>query len=385
MPSRAYAPDLFLEAVGQPYLSSGGGPFGTFVRGGGSLLFSDLLGERKLLASVQIANRLRDMALGLRFLNRERRWNWGAIAELQPSIRRLPRQWLTDQNEQPAVIRETHYFERIQLRLAGYLAYPLNRAQRLEFDAGARHTRYRRSVRSAVRSLTSGRILDRTTMAVSGGEPATIGEATAAFVGDTAVYGPTGPILGGRYRFEVASTFGELAVTRVLLDHRRYFMPVKPYTIATRLVHMGQYGPDKDDPRLLPAFLGSRSFVRGYGWSALRCDPGPQGECGAFEELLGSRLLVGNVEVRLPVMGMRSRDIRYGPVPLEGFLFADSGLVWSRSPAFARSGTERRIVSSFGAGVRVNALGLPLEIGAVRALDAPARGWSFDMSFRTGF
>lgn len=385
MPSRAYAPDLFLEAVGQPYLSSGGGPFGTFVRGGGSLLFSDLLGERKLLASVQIANRLRDMALGLRFLNRERRWNWGAIAELQPSIRRLPRQWLTDQNEQPAVIRETHYFERIQLRLAGYLAYPLNRAQRLEFDAGARHTRYRRSVRSAVRSLTSGRILDRTTMAVSGGEPATVGEATAAFVGDTAVYGPTGPILGGRYRFEVASTFGELAVTRVLLDHRRYFMPVKPYTIATRLVHMGQYGPDKDDPRLLPAFLGSRSFVRGYGWSALRCDPGPQGECGAFEELLGSRLLVGNVEVRLPVMGMRSRDIRYGPVPLEGFLFADSGLVWSRSPAFARSGTERRIVSSFGAGVRVNALGLPLEIGAVRALDAPARGWSFDMSFRTGF
>ena len=47
-PVRVYQPSLFLEAVGPPHISTGGGPFGTFVRAGGSLLFSDLLGERKL-------------------------------------------------------------------------------------------------------------------------------------------------------------------------------------------------------------------------------------------------------------------------------------------------------------------------------------------------
>jgi outer membrane protein assembly factor BamA len=228
-------------------------------------------------------------------------------------------------------------------------------------------------------------VLSRSTEEPFGGAPATVAEATAAYVRDTAVFGPTSPILGGRSRFEVTTTFGELSVTRLLLDHRRYLMPIKPYTIAARLVHLGQYGRDAADHRLLPTFLGSRNFLRGYGWSDIRCQPNTDGACGAFEELLGSRLLVGNVEVRAPLMGLRARDLKYGPVPVEGFLFADSGFVWARSPAFTAVSPEQRLVSSFGMGVRVNAFGLPIELAAVRALDAPALGWSFDFSFRPGF
>ncbi|HEX7085600.1 MAG TPA: hypothetical protein VF198_04510, partial [Vicinamibacterales bacterium] len=66
------------------------------------------------------------------------------------------------------------------------------------------------------------------------------------------------------------------------------------------------------------------------------------------------------------------------------FVFADSGLVWSRG----RDGSQpmtRRIVNSIGAGVRINAGGMPLEFAVIRAMDAPARGWSFDFGFRTGF
>ena len=72
-----------------------------------------------------------------------------------------------------------------------------------------------------MRSLTNGRVLSRGTEEGVAGEPATMGEASTAFVRDTAVFGPTGPVLGDRLRFEVASNFGELSVTRVLLDHRR--------------------------------------------------------------------------------------------------------------------------------------------------------------------
>jgi hypothetical protein len=382
--TREYSPRMFVEAIGQPTISSGGGPFGTYWRGGGSVLLSDLLGERKVLTYAQISNQLREIAFGIRYLNRERRWNWGVSADLQPSLRRLPRRRVSEEDGQPAVTRETIYFDRSQFRLGGTIAYPLNRSQRIEFDAGVRHTRYRQSVISTVRSLETGRLIERDTVHGEQGAPATVGEFSAAFVNDTATFGPAGPIVGGRSRFEVAGTAGELAVARLLVDYRRYLMPVRPYTIAARVLHMGYYGRDADDPRLLPAFLGSRQFVRGYGWSALRCPRDEQGECGAYEDLLGSRLLAGNVEVRFPVMGILSRDIRYGPVPLEGFLFADTGFVWSRSPVFTAATSERQWVGSVGAGIRLAAF-FPLELSVVRAVTRPAAGWSFDMGFRTGF
>ena len=380
--ARTYPANLSLESIGQPYLSSGGGPFGTFIRGGGSLLFGDVLGERKLGMAVQFGNHLSDLGLGLQYLNRERRWNWGAVAELQPSIRALPRQRLLEHDGQAAVSLETHYFEQMQLHVGGLVAYPLNQAQRVEFGAGVRHIRYRQTVQSAVRSLQSGRVLERTTTTGFGGAPASVGEVSAAFVGDTALFGATSPIVGSRYRFEMTSALGNLSVVRVLLDHRRYSMPAKPYTIATRIVHVGQYGRDADDPRLQPAFLGSRQFVHGYGWSSLRCQPTAEGDCHALDELLGNRLVAGNLELRFPVMGVLSREIRYGPVPVDGFLFSDAGLVWSR-PSMQAGGTRgRSLVSSVGAGVRINAFGFPLEFAAVRALRAPAHGWSFDFSLR---
>ena len=382
--TRPYSPNLFIEAVGQPSVSSGGGPFGTFWRGGGSLLFSDLLGERKILTYAQVSNRLRDTAFGVRYLNREHRWNWGLNTELQPSLRRLPRRRVSDETGEAAVTRETIYFDRSQLRFGGYVAYPFNQAQRIEFDGGVRHTRYQQSVVSTVRSLETGKLLSRNAISGEQGAPATVGEFSAAFVNDTAAFGPSGPIVGGRSRFEVSTTVGDLTVARVLVDYRRYLMPVKPYTIATRVLHTGYYGRDAEDPRLLPAFLGSRQFIRGYGWGALSCPRDVNGECGAYEDLLGSRLLVGNVEVRFPVMGIMSRDLRYGSIPLEGFLFADTGLIWSRSPIFTAANSDRNLVSSFGAGVRLSAF-IPVELSVVRALNRPARGWSFDFSFRTGF
>src|SRR6185436_1689752 len=84
--THAYVSKMALDGVGQPYLSSGGGPFGTFVRGGGAVMFGDMLGERRLGAAVQVGNHLRDTAVMFRYLNQERRWNWGSLGELSPSI-----------------------------------------------------------------------------------------------------------------------------------------------------------------------------------------------------------------------------------------------------------------------------------------------------------
>src|SRR4029453_3423255 len=112
---------------------------------------------------------------------------------------------------------------------------------------------------------------------------------------------------------------------------------------------------------------GSRQFVHGYGWNTLRCQPTALGDCVALEELLGNRLLVGNFEVRAPLLGALTRDLRYGRVPADAFLFADSGVVWSGLSPFTSVRGDRRLVSSFGGGLRLAAFGLPLEFAAVRA------------------
>ena len=370
-----YRPRLALEGIGQPYLSSGGGPFGTFVRGGGALLFGDMLGERKLGVAVQVGNRLRDAAFQLRFLNQERRWTWGAVAELDPGIARFRTSSTVLHNGEAALLRQTEYFQRVQVRTAALVAYPFSRGLRLEMFAGMRHERYQRDQHLSILSAATGRVLESAEVEMYGGAPTTVAEVGAALVRDTSVSGPTGPILGSRYRIEIAPAAGQLSYTSVVADLRRYVMPVRPFTVAMRIVHSARYGADGGDPRLLPSYLGSSYLVRGHHEDLRYCQPDATLTCG--DELMGNRLLVGNIEVRVPVRGLLSREIEYGMFPMDAFLFADGGVV--------SSGERRTGISSIGGGIRVNAGGLPLELGAVRALDGPRPRWQFDLGFRVGF
>jgi Tol biopolymer transport system component len=378
---REYRPRLSLEGIGQPYLSSGGGPFGTFVRGGGALLFGDMLGERRLGAAVQIGNRLHDTAVELRYLNQERRWTWGGLAELEPGIARFRSSSAVRFNGQEALLRQTEYFQRMQVRAAGLLAYPFSRGLRVEMSGGLRHAQYRRDQRLLVASADTGEVFDREQAEFSGGSPTTVVEFGAALVADTTVFGPTGPLLGSRYRLEIAPAIGQLRYTNLRADVRHYLMPVRPFTVAMRLVHSGRYGRDGRDPRMLPNYLGSSYFVRGHRDDLQYCTPQDTQVCG--DELLGSRLLVGNLEVRFPVLGLWSRQLDYRVIPIDAFFFADGGIIsGSREPG---AGNRRHSISSVGAGLRMNAGGLPLEIGAVRALDGPRPRWQFDLGFRVGF
>lgn len=373
---RAYQPQMALEGIGQPYLSSGGGPFGTVVRGGGALLFGDMLGERKFGAAVQVGNRLRDAAFEVRFLNQARRWTWGALAELDPGVARFRTASAVTHDGHDALLRRTEYFQRVQLRAAGVVAYPFSRGLRLEMFAGVRHEQYRRDQRTSIASAETGKVLVNEERQTYAGAPTTVGEIGAALVRDTSVSGPTGPLLGSRYRLEIAPAAGQLSYTSVTADVRRYLMPVRPFTVAMRVMHSARYGADGSDQRLLPSYLGSSYYVRGHREDVRYCLPDTTRVCG--DELFGNRLLVGNLEIRFPLFGLIARQIEYGAFPIDAFVFADGGMVSSR-------GDGRTGISSIGGGFRVNAGGLPLEVGAVRALDGPRPRWQFDLGFRAGF
>jgi outer membrane protein assembly factor BamA len=166
-------------------------------------------------------------------------------------------------------------------------------------------------------------------------------------------------------------------------------MPVRPYTLALRVVHSGRYGGDADDYRLRDAYVGAPSLVRGYGPRAVaraEC-PGGSADCPALNSLLGNRIVAAKLELRVPVWSTvaSTSRVRYGPLPVDAFVFTDVGAGWGGEQRFGPGGVDGRFVSSVGAGVRVNAMGLIVELAAVRALDLRGAGWTFGFDLRPGF
>jgi WD40 repeat protein len=84
--SRSYVPRLSLAQVGSPYLSAGGGAFGSFVRAGISVGFGDMLGEQSLDTAIQVGKENTDNAIVSTYMNRRSRWNWGVSGGRIPAL-----------------------------------------------------------------------------------------------------------------------------------------------------------------------------------------------------------------------------------------------------------------------------------------------------------
>jgi hypothetical protein len=202
-------------------------------------------------------------------------------------------------------------------------------------------------------------------------------ETGAALVYDSSVTGATAPVLGSRSRFEIAPTFGDLSFVTLTADYRRYSMPIRPLTVAMRVEHVGRYGADAADGRLLPLVWTVRDLVRGH---SMRDAVGRSCSTSACEPLTDTgarRLSVANVELRLPLVGPLGLIRETGPLPIDGFAFADAG--WFESGIAGDSRRSR--LSSVGGGMRLNATGFVFEFAAARA----RRSWAFVMNFRPGF
>jgi len=129
-------------------------------------------------------------------------------------------------------------------------------------------------------------------------------------------------------------------------------MPVPFYTLAVRAIHYGRYGGSGEDPRLYPLYLGYPTLVRGYDvytFEAGECVPNAASQCPAFDRLLGSRLLVGDVNFRFPLLRPFGASRRmYGPLPVELALFADGGVAWKSGQRPSMFRGTRGGVSSTG-------------------------------------
>jgi hypothetical protein len=383
---RPYARNLSLVSIGQPYVSAGGGAFGSFVRAGISFGLGDILGQQQLETAVQVGKDLMDFAVQSVYLNRRSRWTWGVMGGQIPTATAANRT-ITEMADAASstIRRESVLSEQIHREASALFMYPFSRSQRIEFSAGFDAIGFRTVAFTNVYNATSGRLIDESQEQRPGLPPATIGQAGAALVFDTAVHGAASPVLGQRYRFGLATTFGDLKLATLVADFRKYVMPIKPFTIALRVQHVGRYGPDAADPRLLPFVWYVQDTVRGFDGRQLPphgCTVAAPG-CEAIDAATTQRLLAANLEVRFPLLGLKSRTTHYGKLPIEGLIFSDAGAFWTANPTSAMVQTMLR---SVGAGIRINAGGLVFEFDAARPIGmTPSRGWRLSANFRPGF
>jgi surface antigen Omp85-like protein/WD40 repeat protein len=392
-PVQPYRSGLSLTYVGRPSLIAGSNQFGTFVGGGAALYFSDILGNHNLVTALQVNGSLKDLTAQVGYQNLSRRLNWGGTVQQVPYVTGGYAEGVADVNGQPTFIEQQLLVRQTNRDVAGIVSYPFSEVQRVDLQAGYSNISFDRELRTHGFDLATGeQVLDEKEDLPAPGS-LDLGVASAALVYDNSFFGATSPILGQRYRFEVSPTVGALSYVAVLGDFRRYFMPVRPFTFATRLLHYGRYAKDGEDSRLQPLFLGQGGLVRGYSYGsfdASECDP-PPGEpdsCPVFDQLLGSRVVVGNAELRFPLFGaLGIGSGYYGVFPIEFAVFGDAGLAWDNShkPSVFGSGTRDPVFSA-GAGLRINLLGFAVvEVDLVRPFDRPGKRWIWQFDLQPGF
>lgn len=383
-----YKPGLQLDYIGASGGIGAAGNVGGFASGGIGMQFSDILGEHTINLLVQANGGLRDIGGQATYVNRASRWNWGGTVQYVPYVTGSFRESLDVVDGQPVLIDETLTIRQTDLQARALTMYPFTRATRFEIQAGGRRIWFDRQLETRVFSLDTGNQISGREEDLAAPGPLNLADVSAALVHDQTSSGPVGPIVGQRYRFDVTQTTGSLSYTNLTLDYRRYLPLVRPFTLAVRGLHVGRYGTDSEDTRLSQLFLGYPSLVRGYdvdSFEASECGP-IQTACPVFDRLVGSRLLVGTAELRFPLLGAFSGEYRYGPIPIEAFVFGDTGVAWTSDvdPTFA--GGDRRFVSSIGAGVRVNAFGYVIvQFAGAKPLNRPGSGWRFVFDFSPAF
>jgi len=386
---KAYHPKLSLDFVSQPSLAIAADRFGTYIGGGATLYWSDMLGDHNLVTMAQFQGRLSDFAALAAYVNRTSRLNWSVGAQQFPYISGYF-SFPTDANGTEWQILDR--YKTTFREVSGVVAYPFNRSERVELSAGVQNISFAREIDSTGFNPSTGQVFHSRTDLPAPASTLNLGTTSAALVYDNSFFGATSPILGSRWRFEADPTFGSLKFVTALADVRKYVMPFRPFTLAGRIMHVGRYGNDGE--RLYPLSIGYPSLVRGYDLGSIdasECGNSTSGTCPLFDQLLGSKILVANAELRFPPFGLLGLGGGYyGVLPIEAGIFYDAGLAWDATHGaelFGATGPNaRKIVRSAGVSFRMNLFGYAIgQMDVVRPFDRPQKNWMVRFSLTEGF
>ena len=262
------------------------------------MFWSDLLGDHNLATALQVSagSQITYISGLVGYMNSESRLNWGGVIQQVPYFYTAYGAGYDSVNGQPAYVQQEYIYEETDREVAGILAYPFSEVSRVEFSLGYTNISFTTKLTTQAISLNDGSLLENQTQDLPSESSLNLANTSIAYVFDNSYYGATGPLLGSRYRIEVSPYVGNLNWTNILFDFREYLMPIRPFTIAGRILQYGRYGRSAEDSRLTPEFLGYPGLVRGYDINSYT---------DAIDtNLLGSKVLIGNIELRFPLLGV---------------------------------------------------------------------------------
>ncbi|HVT02377.1 MAG TPA: BamA/TamA family outer membrane protein [Thermoanaerobaculia bacterium] len=398
--SSGYDSRFHLTYLGPPTFGIGGDQFGYGAGGTISAAFSDVLGKQNIGFTVQGGGSSGGGSFGdqlgadVYYLNQQHRTNWGAEASHIPyvSIRTDVGSRVVNVNGQPVlaqVIRQTRFVQ-TQDAATVLTQYPLGLTRRIEAHAGYQRIGFKTTIEQE--TIVGNTIIDHTIRTIDK-ISLNLLTGSAAFVGDSSIFGFISPVKGTRYRYEVQALSGDLNFETLLLDYRRYFF-LTPVTVAVRGLHYGRYGTDAESNLLSPLFVGQPSLVRGYesgSFNISECGSAPSGSCPVFDRLIGSRIGVVSLEMRVPLFGVREFGVISGAfLPTEFVAFADVGTAWSKGQTpklkYTTSPTAERVpVFSAGVAARLLLAYIPLEFYYAKPFQRPDQGWTFGFNIAPGW
>lgn len=194
---------------------------------------------------------------------------------------------------------------------------------------------------------------------------------------------------GARSRYQIMGTTGDYKYITTLVDYRKYIF-IKPVSLAFRFYNYNRFGQDAENGRIAPLYLGYTHLIRGYDGTS-----GRKGYVSGLtiNQLSGSRLLVTNAEVRIPLTGPRKLSLIKSRYLFTDFaLFFDGGLVWDSKhyPGLkwqVESSGDRIPLFSGGLSLRVNVFGYMViePFYAIPFQDGGFRNPSFGINFIPGW
>ncbi len=358
--------------------------YGTYS-GGTAFVFSDLLGNHQLAVAANVYGQLQDASFFVGYANLSRRLQYAVGVSQEPYYVPQKAEFIGNQYV------ETDY--RYVLRTV-YLStqYPFSRFRRIE--TGLQFNNIDQSIVQLTQYCSSSGYCSDLAFHNAGNLPSfNYVMPSVAYVTDNALFGLTAPITGRRMRFQAARAIGSLQFNNYLADYRRYDPIIfNTLTFATRLFTLQSVGRDE---RLFQNYIGRPDYIRGYdraNFSYFECTSalGSSAQCNN-QSLAGSRVAVGNVELRFPII----RRFGLGPIglpPVDGHFFYDAGLAWNSGqhvsftkPASYDPLTDRYALTSYGFGMRVNVFNIAILQWDYAHPQAQGRRPNWTFSLGAGF
>ncbi len=385
---RPYKVRFTADYVVRPTVGYARDNFGRGVFGGTAIALSDILGNHSVVLAGSINGRISEAQfLGL-YVNQSRRLNWAGGFSQDPFYFYGGSDWQRIEDPKSAGDSLDIYSTRIRRFVTRDLfaesAYPFSRFNRIELGMHAVNVAEATLELRTMYKAGTNNFVDQ--QLIQGRGPAAMYiQPSIAHVHDNTLFGYVGPFAGSRSRFSVAPAIGSWSFMAASVDYRRYVF-FRPFTIAVRGLMFGRFGRDGDR---FPVFLGSTELIRGYTSGSFRgreCSndvpTGTRTGCPELDQLIGSRIAVGNVELRFPLT--RSLVLGFLPVglpPVEGAVFYDIGMAWdntsivkwNRSP-LANPVLVRTPLRSWGFSIRANMFGLMImRFDLSKPLDRPEK------------